>query len=171
MATHLRPRFKARSTIFFGSAMLSNEYCCGCAGRIWSYIEILAYSGNVAINRTIYGFWPHLHYFLFIFLLPAYFANMTPPLIKRAKLFKFLYRPVDFGKAFLASGFSGTIRRGWDCSRRWSPEWRWPCCSGGFIGFRGPWSCRFWITNRLICGHLPCCVRGSGIRRPGRGLY
>lgn len=32
------------------------------------------------------------------FFLPAYFVNMTPPLIKRAGLFNFLAKPVDFGK-------------------------------------------------------------------------
>jgi len=32
------------------------------------------------------------------FFLPAYFTNMTPPLIKRAGLFNFLAKPVDFGK-------------------------------------------------------------------------
>lgn len=34
----------------------------------------------------------------FYFFLPAYFTNMTPPLIRRAGLFKFLDKPVDFGK-------------------------------------------------------------------------
>jgi len=32
------------------------------------------------------------------FFLPAYFTNMTPPVIKRAGLFNFLDRPVDLGK-------------------------------------------------------------------------
>lgn len=32
------------------------------------------------------------------FFLPAYFTNMTPPLIKKAGLFNFLDKPVDFGK-------------------------------------------------------------------------
>lgn len=32
------------------------------------------------------------------FFLPAYFTNMTPPLIKRAGLFNFIAKPVDFGK-------------------------------------------------------------------------
>jgi len=34
---------------------------------------------------------------LYLFL-PAYFANMTPPLIRNAKAFDFLDKPVDFGK-------------------------------------------------------------------------
>lgn len=32
------------------------------------------------------------------FFLPAYFTNMTPPLAKKAGIFKFLDRPVDFNK-------------------------------------------------------------------------
>lgn len=32
------------------------------------------------------------------FFIPAYFTNMTPPLIKKAGLFNFLAKPVDFGK-------------------------------------------------------------------------
>ena len=34
----------------------------------------------------------------FYFFLPAYFTNMTPPLIRRAGLFNFLDKPVDFGR-------------------------------------------------------------------------
>ena len=34
------------------------------------------------------------------FFLPAYFANMTPPIAKKLSVFKFLDRPVDFGKKF-----------------------------------------------------------------------
>lgn len=41
------------------------------------------------------------------FFLPAYFANMTPPLIKKAKLFSFLNREVDFGKKFLGQPIFG----------------------------------------------------------------
>lgn len=33
------------------------------------------------------------------FFLPAYFANMTPPLVKNLKIFDFLALPVDFGKS------------------------------------------------------------------------
>jgi len=33
------------------------------------------------------------------FFLPAYLANMTPPLVRNAKVFDFLARPVDFGKS------------------------------------------------------------------------
>jgi len=33
------------------------------------------------------------------FFLPAYFANMTPPLVKNLKIFDFLAVPVDFGKS------------------------------------------------------------------------
>lgn len=32
------------------------------------------------------------------FFLPAYFANMTPPLVKNLEIFNFLEKPVDFGK-------------------------------------------------------------------------
>jgi len=42
------------------------------------------------------------------FFLPAYFANMTPPLIKRVKFFDFLGKPVDFGKKFLGKPIFGT---------------------------------------------------------------
>ena len=34
------------------------------------------------------------------FFLPAYFTNMTPPLIKKISLFDFLDKPVDFNKKF-----------------------------------------------------------------------
>ncbi len=33
------------------------------------------------------------------FFLPAYFANMTPPLVKNLQIFDFLAKPVDFGKS------------------------------------------------------------------------
>ena len=41
------------------------------------------------------------------FFLPAYFANMTPPLVKRANLFNFLDIEVDFGKKFLGQPIFG----------------------------------------------------------------
>lgn len=41
------------------------------------------------------------------FFLPAYFVNMTPPLIKRANLFNFLDREVDFGKKFFGQPIFG----------------------------------------------------------------
>ena len=41
------------------------------------------------------------------FFLPAYFANMTPPLARRANLFNFLDREVDFGKKFLGQPIFG----------------------------------------------------------------
>jgi CDP-2,3-bis-(O-geranylgeranyl)-sn-glycerol synthase len=34
------------------------------------------------------------------FFLPAYFTNMTPPLAKKAGIFNFLDKPVDFNKKF-----------------------------------------------------------------------
>ena len=34
------------------------------------------------------------------FFLPAYFANMTPPLVRNAKVFDFLAKPVDLGKSW-----------------------------------------------------------------------
>ena len=34
----------------------------------------------------------------FYFFLPAYFTNMTPPLIRKAGIFNFLDKPCDFGK-------------------------------------------------------------------------
>ncbi len=36
----------------------------------------------------------------FYFFLPAYFVNMTPPLIRKVGLFNFLDKPVDFGRKF-----------------------------------------------------------------------
>jgi len=33
------------------------------------------------------------------FFLPAYFANMTPPLVRNARIFDFLAKPVDSGKS------------------------------------------------------------------------
>jgi len=41
------------------------------------------------------------------FFLPAYFTNMTPPLIKKANLFNFLDREIDFGKKFLGQPIFG----------------------------------------------------------------
>jgi CDP-2,3-bis-(O-geranylgeranyl)-sn-glycerol synthase len=41
------------------------------------------------------------------FFLPAYFANMVPPLVGRANLFNFLNKPVDFNKKFLGKPFLG----------------------------------------------------------------
>lgn len=41
------------------------------------------------------------------FFLPAYFANMTPPLIRKAGLFNFLDKPVDFGRRFKGEAILG----------------------------------------------------------------
>jgi CDP-2,3-bis-(O-geranylgeranyl)-sn-glycerol synthase len=41
------------------------------------------------------------------FFLPAYFANMAPPLLRRANLFNFLDKEVDFGKKFLSQPIFG----------------------------------------------------------------
>ena len=41
------------------------------------------------------------------FFLPAYFANMVPPLMRRANLFNFLDIEVDFGKKFLGRPIFG----------------------------------------------------------------
>ena len=41
------------------------------------------------------------------FFLPAYFTNMIPPLVRRADLFNFLDKPVDFGKNFLGKPLLG----------------------------------------------------------------
>jgi len=41
------------------------------------------------------------------FFLPAYFANMTPPLIRKAGIFNFLDKPVDFGKKFFGQPIFG----------------------------------------------------------------
>ena len=43
----------------------------------------------------------------FYFFLPAYFANMIPPLLRRANLFNFLDREVDFGRKFLGEPIFG----------------------------------------------------------------
>ncbi len=42
------------------------------------------------------------------FFLPAYFANMVPPLIKKVKSLEFLGKPVDFGKKFLKKPIFGS---------------------------------------------------------------
>ncbi len=42
------------------------------------------------------------------FFLPAYFSNMTPPLIKKAGIFNFLDRPIDFNKKFLGQPILGS---------------------------------------------------------------
>ena len=41
------------------------------------------------------------------FFLPAYFTNMTPSLIKKAGLFNFLAKPVDFNKKFFGQPVFG----------------------------------------------------------------
>lgn len=43
---------------------------------------------------------------LYLFL-PAYFVNMTPPLARKANLFNFLDRDVDFGRKFLGQPILG----------------------------------------------------------------
>jgi len=43
----------------------------------------------------------------FYFFLPAYFTNMTPPLIRRAGLFNSLDIPVDFNKKFFGQPIFG----------------------------------------------------------------
>ncbi len=42
------------------------------------------------------------------FFLPAYFANMTPPLARKANLFNFLDWDVDFGRKFLGQPIFGS---------------------------------------------------------------
>jgi len=42
------------------------------------------------------------------FFLPAYFVNMAPPLARRAAVFNFLYKPVDFGKKFFGQPLLGS---------------------------------------------------------------
>lgn len=51
-----------------------------------------------------------LTYILFClyFFLPAYFANMIPPLVKRAGIFNFLAKPVDFNKKFFGQPIFGS---------------------------------------------------------------
>jgi len=41
------------------------------------------------------------------FFLPAYFTNMAPPLFRRADIFNFLDKPVDFEKKFLGQPIFG----------------------------------------------------------------
>jgi CDP-2,3-bis-(O-geranylgeranyl)-sn-glycerol synthase len=43
----------------------------------------------------------------FYFFLPAYFVNMSPPLIRKAGIFNFLDKPVDFGKKFFSQPIFG----------------------------------------------------------------
>ena len=59
----------------------------------------------------------------FYFFLPAYFTNMTPPLMKKAGLFNFLDKPVDFGKKFFGKPILGSHK-----------TWRGVIC-GIFVGF------------------------------------
>jgi len=42
------------------------------------------------------------------FFLPAYFANMTPPIAKKIRIFDFLAKPVDFNKKFLGKPIFGS---------------------------------------------------------------
>ena len=42
------------------------------------------------------------------FFLPAYFTNMTPPLIGKAGIFNFLDKPIDFGKNFFGQPLLGS---------------------------------------------------------------
>jgi len=42
------------------------------------------------------------------FFLPAYFTNMTPPLIRRAGLFAVLDKPIDFDKTFKGAPLLGS---------------------------------------------------------------
>ena len=42
------------------------------------------------------------------FFLPAYFVNMTPPLARKANLFNFLDKEIDFGKKFLGQPILGS---------------------------------------------------------------
>lgn len=42
------------------------------------------------------------------FFLPAYLANMTPPIAKRLKVLNFLAKPVDFNKNFLGKPIFGS---------------------------------------------------------------
>lgn len=41
------------------------------------------------------------------FFLPAYFTNMIPPLMRKANLFNFLDKPVDFNRKFLGQPIFG----------------------------------------------------------------
>jgi hypothetical protein len=42
------------------------------------------------------------------FFLPAYFANMTPPIAKRLGIFKSLAKPIDFDKKFFGKPIFGS---------------------------------------------------------------
>jgi CDP-2,3-bis-(O-geranylgeranyl)-sn-glycerol synthase len=42
------------------------------------------------------------------FFLPAYFTNMTPPLARKANLFNFLDKEIDFGKKFSGQSILGS---------------------------------------------------------------
>ena len=42
------------------------------------------------------------------FFLPAYFANMTPPIAKKLGILKFLAKPIDFDKKFLGKPIFGS---------------------------------------------------------------
>jgi CDP-2,3-bis-(O-geranylgeranyl)-sn-glycerol synthase len=45
---------------------------------------------------------------LLYFFLPAYFANMTPPFLKKLNLFSFLARPIDGNKTFKGKPILGS---------------------------------------------------------------
>jgi CDP-2,3-bis-(O-geranylgeranyl)-sn-glycerol synthase len=45
---------------------------------------------------------------LIYFFLPAYFANMTPPIAKRLGILEFLAKPIDFDKKFLGKPIFGS---------------------------------------------------------------
>lgn len=53
------------------------------------------------------SFWYFILSCLYFFL-PAYFTNMTPPLIKRAGIFNFLDKPVDFNRKFFGQPIFGS---------------------------------------------------------------
>ncbi|MCP6719567.1 MAG: CDP-archaeol synthase [Patescibacteria group bacterium] len=44
----------------------------------------------------------------FYFFIPAYFTNMTPPVARKTGVFKFLNKPVDFGKRFRGERILGS---------------------------------------------------------------
>ncbi|MCX6760807.1 MAG: CDP-archaeol synthase [Candidatus Nealsonbacteria bacterium] len=101
------------------------------------------------------------------FFLPAYFTNMVPPLIRRANLFNFLDKPVDFDKKFLGKPFLGTHKtwRGVICGVIlgmiivWIQVWlyRFPSIKEiSFIDYRRPdiWLFAFLISAGAVFGDL-----------------
>jgi len=92
------------------------------------------------------------------FFLPAYFVNMIPPLVRRANLFNFLDKPVDFEKKFLGKPFLGAHKtwRGVICGIIlgmlvvWLQVWLYGFPSVKEISFIDYYQANIWLFGLLI---------------------